>query len=80
MVIDIKRNYGPSEEKKVTSQEEKDKMMQEFLARGGKIEKLAPGVAKGASSLNYSGKLQYTESEIRTMAKEQSQEPSTEQE
>ena len=80
MVIDIKRNYGPSEEKKVTSQEEKDKMMQEFLARGGKIKKLAPGVAKGASSLNYSGKLQYTESEIRTMAKEQSQEPSTEQE
>ena len=45
-------------------------MMQEFLAKGGKVEKLEPGIAKGASSLNYGGKLQYTDAEIKAQAKE----------
>jgi len=45
-------------------------MMQEFLARGGKVEKLAPGIAKGASSLNRSGKLQYNESDIKAQAQQ----------
>jgi len=45
-------------------------MMQEFLARGGKVEKLEPGIAKGASSLNYGGKLQYTEAEIKAQAQQ----------
>jgi hypothetical protein len=45
-------------------------MMQEFLAKGGKVEKLEPGIAKGASSLSYSGKLQYTAAEIKAQAEE----------
>jgi len=52
------------------AQDEKDRMMQEFLARGGKVEKLKPGIAKGASSLSRSGKLQYTEEEIKVQAQE----------
>ena len=69
MVIDIKRDYRSDREFK-TAQDEKDRMMQEFLARGGKVEKLQPGIAKGASSLSRSGKLQYTEAEIKAQAQE----------
>jgi len=69
MVIDIRRDYRSDNEIK-TAQDEKDRMMQEFLAKGGKIEKLKPGVAKGASSLNYGGKLQYTDAEIKAQAEE----------
>ena len=69
MVIDIRRDYRSDREIK-TAQDEKDRMMQEFLARGGKVEKLQPGIAKGASSLSRSGKLQYTEAEIKTQAGE----------
>jgi len=69
MVIDIKRDYRSDKEIKM-AQDEKDRMMQEFLARGGKVEKLKPGIAKGASSLNYGGKLQYTEAEIKAQAGE----------
>ena len=69
MVIDIRRNYRSEREIK-TTQDEKDRMMQEFLAKGGKVEKLQPGIAKGASSLNYGGKLQYTEAEIKAQAGE----------
>jgi len=69
MVIDIRRNYGSDREIK-TTQDEKDRMMQEFLARGGKVEKLKPGIAQGASSLNRSGRLQYTEADIRHQAEE----------
>ena len=69
MVIDIRRDYRSDREIK-TAQDEKDRMMQEFLAKGGKVEKLQPGIAKGASSLNYGGKLQYTEAEIKAQAGE----------
>ena len=69
MVIDIRRDYRSDREIK-TAQDEKDRMMQEFLARGGKVEKLQPGIAKGASSLSRSGKLQYTEAEIKAQAGE----------
>jgi len=69
MVIDIRRDYRSDKEIK-TAQDEKDRMMQEFLARGGKVEKLAPGIAKGASSLNRSGKLQYNESDIKAQAQQ----------
>ena len=69
MVIDIKRDYRSDREIKM-AQDEKDRMMQEFLAKGGKVEKLKPGIAKGASSLNYGGKLQYTEAEIKAQAEE----------
>ena len=71
MVINIKRDYRSDREIK-TAQDEKDRMMQEFLARGGKVEKLQPGIAKGASSLSRSGKLQYTEAEIKAQAGEDS--------
>jgi hypothetical protein len=69
MVIDIRRDYRSNNEIK-TAQDEKDRMMQEFLDRGGRVEKLKPGIAKGASSLSRSGKLQYTEEEIKAQAGE----------
>ena len=46
------------------SQEERDKLMEEFLSKGGKIQELKPGIAKGAGSLNKSKTLQWTEREI----------------
>ena len=73
MVIDIRRDYRSDNEIK-TAQDEKDRMMQEFLAKGGKIEKLEPGIAIGASSLSYGGKLQYTAAEIKAQAQEQNKE------
>ena len=73
MVIDIRRDYRSNNEIK-TAQDEKDRMMQEFLAKGGKIEKLEPGIAIGASSMNYSGKLQYNAAEVKAQAQEQSKE------
>jgi hypothetical protein len=69
MVIDIRRDYRSDKEIKM-EQDEKDRLMQEFLANGGKVEKLKPGIAKGASSLNYGGKLQYTDAEIKTQSEE----------
>jgi len=69
MVIDIRRDYRSDKEIKM-AQDEKDRMMQEFLAKGGQVEKLKPGIAKGASSLNYGGKLQYTDAEIKAQAEE----------
>ena len=69
MVIDIRRDYRSNNEIK-TAQDEKDRMMQEFLAKGGKVEKLEPGIAKGASSLNRSGRLQFTEEQVKSQTKE----------
>ena len=46
------------------SQEERDKLMQEFLSKGGQITKVKPGIAQGAGSLNKSKTLQWTEKEI----------------
>jgi hypothetical protein len=46
------------------SQEERDKLMEEFLSKGGKIQELKPGIAKGAGSLNKSKTLQWTEKEV----------------
>ena len=73
MVIDIRRDYRSNNEIK-TAQDEKDRMMQEFLAKGGKVEKLEPGIAIGASSMNYSGKLQYNAAEVKAQAQEQNKE------
>ena len=73
MVIDIRRDYRSDAEiaaETKTTQDEKDRMMKEFLAKGGKVEKLQPGIAKGASSLNRSGKLQYTEEQVKEQALE----------
>ena len=46
------------------SQEERDKLIQEFLSKGGQIKKVKPGIAQGAASLNKSKILQWTEKEI----------------
>jgi len=46
------------------SQEERDKLMEEFLSKGGKIKELKPGIAKGAASMNRSKGLQWTEKEV----------------
>ena len=77
MVIDIRRDYRSDNEIQAeikTTQDEKDRMMQEFLAKGGKVEKLEPGIAVGASSMNYSGKLQYNAAEVKAQAQEQNKE------
>jgi hypothetical protein len=50
--------------KQKTSQEERDKLMQEFLSKGGTIKKVKPGIAKGASSLNRNKELQWSEKDI----------------
>jgi hypothetical protein len=52
------------EEKPKMSQEERDKLMQEFLEKGGKVNKLKPGIAKGAASLNRSKSLQWSEKDV----------------
>ena len=70
MVIDIRRDYRSEDKEIKMEQDEKDRLMQEFLANGGKVEKLKPGIAKGASSLNYGGKLQYTDAEIKEQSEE----------
>jgi hypothetical protein len=46
------------------SQEERDKLMEEFLSKGGKIKELKPGIAKGAGSLNRSKNLQWSEKDV----------------
>ena len=46
------------------SQEEKEKLMKEFLEKGGKIIKLKPGIAAGAGSINKSKSLQWTEKDL----------------
>jgi hypothetical protein len=46
------------------SQEERDKLMQEFLSKGGKIQELKPGIAEGAGSLNRSKNLQWSEKDV----------------
>ena len=42
----INRNYGFNKEKKKTSQEERDRLMAKFLAKGGKIEKVKSKITK----------------------------------
>jgi hypothetical protein len=38
--------------------------MQEFLSKGGQINKLRPGIARGAASLNRSKNLQLTQKDL----------------
>lgn len=52
------------ETKSKTTKEEMDKMMKKFLANGGKIEKLKPGMAQNVGSLDKSKKPRYTRHEI----------------
>jgi hypothetical protein len=57
-------SYIEEDNKPKMSQEERDKLMEEFLSKGGKIKELKPGIAKGAGSLNRSKSLQWSEKEI----------------
>jgi hypothetical protein len=57
-------NYNNEDNKPKMSQEERDKLMEEFLSKGGKIEELKPGIAKGAASLNRSKSLQWSEKDV----------------
>jgi hypothetical protein len=75
MPIDIRRNYpdmisNDELEKKRKHQEELDQMMKNFLAKGGKVEKLAPGSAAGVATLNKDKRPMYTDAEIKELAKE----------
>ena len=75
MPIDIRRNYIDREiedniAKKQEKRQELDRMMKDFLAKGGKVEKLEPGAAAGLATLNKDKKAMYTDAEIKKLAKE----------
>jgi hypothetical protein len=57
-------SYTDNINKQKMSQEERDKLMQEFLSKGGKIQELKPGIAEGAGSLNRSKNLQWSEKDV----------------
>ena len=57
-------SYTDDIHKPQMSQEERDKLMQEFLSKGGKINKVKPGIAQGAASLNRSKNLQWSEKDL----------------
>jgi hypothetical protein len=42
----INKNYSPDKEHKKSTQEERDRLMKEFLAKGGKVEKIPSKVTK----------------------------------
>ena len=75
MAIDINRKYMDSftedeREVKHKARVELEKQMAEFLAKGGKVEKLEPGIAKGATGF-MGAKLQYSDADIKRQAREQ---------
>lgn len=75
MPIDIQRNYPDRQSddeyaKKQEKRRELEKMMQDFLAKGGKVEKLEPGSASGVATLNKDKRPMYTDAEIKKLAKE----------
>jgi len=42
----INRNYNTDKEQKKSTQEDRDRLMKEFLAKGGKIQKIPSNVTK----------------------------------
>lgn len=75
MPIDIRRNYVDSftDDERIAKERaraELEKQMAEFLAKGGKVEKLAPGSAAGVATLNKDKRPMYTDAEIKRLAKE----------
>ena len=42
----INRNYNPNKEQKKSTQEDRDRLMKEFLAKGGKIKKIPSRVTR----------------------------------
>ena len=67
----INRAYvsGEPEKSPQEKQKELDAKMKEFLAKGGKVEKLAPGSAYSVGSMEKSGKPHWTDKEIKELAK-----------
>ena len=57
-------SYIEEDNKPKMSQEERDKLLKEFLEKGGQVKKLKPGIAQGAGSLNRSKNLQWSEKEV----------------
>jgi len=75
MAIDINRKYKDSftEDERVAKERariELEKQMAEFLAKGGSVERLEPGIAKGATGM-MGDKLQYSDADIKRQAREQ---------
>lgn len=73
----INRNYeagvwnkeeGPTPEQKKA---ERDRLMKEFLQKGGKVEKLAPGVAKVYGAWDRNGKAPYSDAELKAKWKQE---------
>ena len=52
-------------DKPKSSQEERDKLMKEFLEKGGKVQKLEPGVAYNLGSFDSHGKPSWSKDEIK---------------
>ena len=60
----FKDNSGLEHLKPKMSKEERDKLMKEFLEKGGKIQKLKPGYPTNVGSLDKSKKPAYTKDDI----------------
>ncbi len=65
IMSNFKDNSGLDTTKPKTSKEEMDRMMKEFLEKGGKIQKLRPGSAAVLGSLDKSKKPQWNADEIK---------------
>ena len=61
----FKDNSGLEKDKPKMSQEESDRLMKEFLAKGGKVQKLKPGYPINVGSLDKSKKTQWTREDIK---------------
>jgi hypothetical protein len=61
----FKDNSGLEEYNPKMSKEERDSMMEKFLAKGGKVEKLEPGYPINVGSLDKSKKPAYTKEDIK---------------
>ena len=60
----FKDNSGLEHLKPKMSKEERDKLMKEFLEKGGKIQKLKPGYPLNVGSLDKSKKPAFTKDDI----------------
>ena len=60
----FKDNSGLDTIKPKTSKEERDRMMKEFLDKGGKVQKLKPGYPTNVGSLDKSKKPAFTKEDI----------------
>ena len=71
----FKDNSGLETIKPKTSKEERDRMMKQFLDKGGKVQKMKPGVAYNMGSLDKSKKPAFTKDDIDKGVKGQAPKP-----